>query len=377
MLDSRLFHLIKKEFIQLTRDKRLIGAVIIAPILQLLIFGYVATTDVRNIPTVVLDFDKTSVSRQFTQAFENTGYFSLDHYADDYEEEKALLDSGKVKAAINIPQDFAKTIKAGRSAEVQFVVDGANSNSASIILGYIQGITFDYSMKVLKDRFRNAGNIEEKINIIDAKVRVFHNQTLSSTNYMIPGIIALLLTIITAVLTSISIVKEKEYGTLEQLIVSPVKPYEIMVSKMAPYIILSLVDVVLVMLVAVLWFKVPVLGSMMLLFVLMFVFLVTNLGMGLYISTISANMQQTVLSVVFVMIPSMLLSGFIFPIANMPAVIQPFTYLIPLRYFLTIVRGIFLKGIGIEYLWRDALLMSLLGGVIFAMAVLKFRKKLE
>ena len=377
MLDSRLFHLIKKEFIQLTRDKRLIGAVIIAPILQLLIFGYVATTDVRNIPTVVLDLDRTSVSRQFSETFANTGYFSLDYYADNFEEEKRLLDSGKVKAAINIPQDFAKTVKAGRSAEVQFVVDGANSNSASIILGYIQGITFDYSMKTLKSRFRNVGNIEEKINIIDAKVRVFHNQTLSSTNYMIPGIIALLLTIITAVLTSISIVKEKEYGTLEQLIVSPVKPYEIMVSKMAPYIILSLVDVILVMLVAVLWFKVPVLGSMLLLFVLMLVFLVTNLGMGLYISTISANMQQTVLSVVFVMIPSMLLSGFIFPIANMPAVIQTFTYLIPLRYFLTIVRGIFLKGIGIEYLWRDALLMSLLGGVIFAMAVQKFKKKLE
>ena len=377
MLDSRLFHLIRKEFIQLTRDKRLIGAVITAPILQLIIFGYVATTDVRDIPAVVLDFDRTSVSRQFTQTFSNTGYFSLDHHADNYEEEKALLDSGKVKAAINIPQDFAKTIKAGRSAEVQFVVDGTNSNSASIILGYIQGITFEYSMKMLKDRFRNTGNIEDKINIIDAKVRVFHNQTLSSTNYMIPGIIALLLTIITAVLTSISIVKEKEYGTLEQLIVTPVKPYEIMISKMVPYIILSLIDVILVMLVAVFWFKVPVLGSMLLLFVFLFIFLITNLGMGLYISTISANMQQTVLSVVFVMIPSMLLSGFIFPIANMPAIIQPITYFIPLRYFLTIVRGIFLKGIGIEYLWKDALLLSLLGGLIFVMAVRKFRKKLE
>ncbi|MEK7375860.1 MAG: ABC transporter permease [Candidatus Margulisiibacteriota bacterium] len=377
MLDSRLFHLIKKEFIQLTRDKRLIGAVIIAPILQLIIFGYVATTDVRDIPTVVLDFNRTSASREFTETFANTGYFSINYYVSNFEEEKALLNSGKVKAAINIPQDFAKDIKAGRSAEVQFVVDGANSNSASIILGYIQGITFDYSMKVLKDRFRNIGNVEDKINIINAKVRVFHNQTLSSTNYMIPGIIAMLLTLITAVLTSISIVKEKEYGTLEQLIVTPVKPYELMVSKMAPYIILSLIDVVLVMLVAVFWFKVPILGSIPLLFALISIFLVTNLGLGLYISTISANMQQTVLSVVFIMIPSMLLSGFIFPIANMPAVIQPITYLIPMRYFLTIVRGIFLKGIGIEYLWKDALLLSLLGGLIFTMAARKFRKKLE
>ena len=377
MLDSRLFHLIKKEFIQLTRDKRLIGAVIIAPILQLIIFGYVATTDVRDIPTAVLDFDRTSVSREFTETFANTGYFSLDYYVNDYESEKILLDSGKVKAAVNIPQDFAKDIKAGRSADVQFVVDGANSNSASIILGYIQGITFDYSQKVLRQRYKNIGNIEDKINIIDAKVRVFHNQTLSSTNYMIPGIIALLLTIITAVLTSISIVKEKEYGTLEQLIVTPVKPYEIMISKMVPYIILSLIDVILVMLVAVFWFKVPILGSIPLLFALISVFLITNLGMGLYISTISANMQQTVLSVIFVMIPSMLLSGFIFPIANMPRVIRPVTYFIPLRYFLTIVRGIFLKGIGIEYLWKDALLLSMLGGLIFIMAVRKFKKKLE
>jgi len=377
MLDSRLFHLIKKEFIQVLREKRLLGIIVIAPILQLIIFGYVATTDVKNINMAVFDQSRTLYSRQFVSEFRNSGYFNVKYYVSDLKQERDLIDSGKIKVALNIPSDFSQKLKSNRKVPVQFVLDGTDANATSVSLGYINGIVFEYSMKQLEKRFGNIKNLSDRVNIIDVRTRVFYNQSLTSVNYMVPGILAVLLMVLTAVLTSIAIVKEKEYGTLEQLIVTPIKPYELMIGKMVPFIVLGLIDVLLVIFVANFWFKVPLQGSIWLLLSLCLAFLLTSLGTGLYISALSHTMQQTILSVIFVMLPSILLSGFIFPISNMPDVIQWATFIIPMRYFLTIVRGIFLKGIGIEYLWAETVALLVLGGAIFAMAVKKFKKKLE
>lgn len=376
MFDSRVFHIIRKEFIQLFRDRRILGLLIIAPIIQLIVFGYVATTDVKNIPTAVFDQDRTYVSRDFVSSFKNSGYFSIKYEVSDLKHEKMLLDSGKVWTVINIPPKFSKDIKAGRAASVQFIIDGTNSNSAGIALGYIRGVVFQDSIKILKERFSPLGDISKNINIIDARLRVFHNQELKSVNFMVPGIIALLVTILTAVLMAISIVKEKEYGTIEQLIVSPIKPYELMLGKMVPFIIFAFVDVCLVMLVGTLWFRVPILGSIPLLFALTVLYLITTLGIGLFISAISVSMRQTILSVIFIIFPFIFLSGFIFSIANMPYIFQLITFIIPLRYFLVILRGIFLKGTGIAYLWPQAVALMILGIMIFYMAVKRFRKKL-
>ncbi len=374
MFDSRLVHIIKKEFIQLMRDRRLIGLVLVAPVIQLVIFGYVASLDLRNIRTAVFDQDQSYQSRQFISAFKNSTYFSVNENVRSLKEEKYLLDKGSAMVAVNIPPDFSKDIESGRQAQVQFIIDGTNSNSAGIALSYINGIVYERQMDILSRR--GIAQIANKINTIDARVRVFHNQEMKSVNFMVPGIIAALLTILTALLTAVSIVKEKEYGTLEQLIVSPIKPFELMLGKMIPFVILGFIDVIVVMLIGVFWFKVPILGSVPLLLLLCVVYLIASLGIGLMISTVSSSMQQTVLSIVFIMLPSILLSGFIFPIANMPRIIRAVTYIIPLRYFLTIVRGIFLKGVGMEYLWKDTLALLILGGLIFYAAVKRFRKKL-
>ncbi|MCX5749874.1 MAG: ABC transporter permease [Candidatus Saganbacteria bacterium] len=376
MLDSRLVHIIRKEFIQLFRDKRLIGAVILAPIIQLLVFGYVATLDLRNINTAVFDRDQSYLSRQFISSFSNSTYFRIVSNAKSPDEEKRTIDSGRAQVAINIPPDFSKNIISGRQSRVQFILDGTNSNSAGIALAYINGIVFENVTKILNDRLKAMKRMTDRLNVIDARVRVFHNQEMKSVNYMVPGIIAVLLTILTSLLTAVSIVKEKEYGTMEQLIVSPIRPWELMAGKMAPFIILGFIDVILVIFISVLWFRVPILGNIYLLLALCAIYIIASLGIGLMISTISNTMQQTVLTLIFIILPSILLSGFIFPIANMPFIIQIFTYIIPLRYFLNIVRGIFLKGIGLQYLWKDILMLFVLGSAIFIFAVRRFRKKI-
>lgn len=373
MLDSRLVHIIRKEFIQIFRDKRLIGAVVLAPLIQLIVFGYVATLDLRNINTAVYDRDQSNLSREFVSSFQNSTYFKIVDRSKSIAEEKRMIDSGRAQVAINIPPDYSKNIVSGKQAQVQFILDGTNSNSAGIALAYINGVVFENVTKILNERLKGASGA---INVIDARVRVFHNQEMKSVNYMVPGILAVLLTILTALLTAVSIVKEKEYGTMEQLIVSPIRPWELMAGKMAPYIILGFIDVLLVIFVSVFWFRVPILGNLYLLLVLCAVYIIASLGLGLLMSTISNTMQQTVLTMIFVMLPMILLSGFIFPIANMPTIIQIFTYIIPLRYFLNIVRGIFLKGIGIQYLWIDILMLFVLGASIFYFAVRRFRKKM-
>lgn len=377
MLDHRIFHIIKKEMIQLLRDKRFLVPLFIAPIIQLFIFGYVATTEIKNIPTAVFDQDKTFLSREFISSFKTSSYFNIKQNIYNIKEGYNLLDGGAASVVINIPSGFAKKIRSGKKVNVQFLLDGSDSNSASIALGYINGIVFQNTFKIMQEKFKNYPGLSKKINLINVKTRIYHNQGLKSANFFVPAIIATLMLILTSVFTSMAIVKEKEYGTLEQIIVSPIKPYELMIGKTVPFIIVLIIILTLVLNVARFWFQVPILGSVWLLSALSVLFLLTSLGIGLFISTVSQTMQQTILSIIFIMIPSIILSGFIFPIENMPEIIQWITLIIPMRYFLVIVRSIFLKGVGIEYLWGESFALLILGAAIFYLAVKKFKKRLE
>jgi ABC-2 type transport system permease protein len=376
-MDSRLFHFIKKEFIQLMRDPRMLYVAIFAPVVQLLLLGYVASTDIRHIPTAVFDQDKSAQSRTYVESFKNSGYFDLDYYVASDKQVAELLDSGRAKAALHIPPDFGRGIVRGEPVAVQAILDGQNSSSAAIISGYLNQINFENVSQILSNRLSWLGLSQARLDRLELQTRVWYNPEMKSVNFMVPAVFALILTIISMLLTAFSIVKEKESGTMEQLVVTPLKPYELILGKLLPFSIVAFLDITLVFLVATLWFRVPMHGSAPLLFALGAIFLTAGLGLGVFISTISRNQRQAMMSALFVVIPSMILSGFIFPIANMPGIIQAATYLIPVTYFLAIVRGIFLKGIGLKYLWPQVWPMALIGVILLAVSILRFRKRIE
>jgi ABC-2 type transport system permease protein len=351
--------------------------VIIAPVIQLIIFGYAVTTDIKHIPTAVIDADRSRESRELVARFSNTGYFEVVTLLERPQDLVALMDSGRVQAGVHIPRGFARSLARGESAPLQVIVDGTDSTTAGMVLGYASGVLKKYSEEVLSERLQRLSTQWIRLSIIEERTRVWFNPELRSVNYMVPGVLCTILLVVTMVLTSMAIVREREIGTLEQIIVTPVRATELVAGKTIPFVLIGFVDIVLILLVAMLWFHVPLRGSLLLLFALALVFLLTTLGLGLFISTVSHTQQQAMMTAFFIMLPSILLSGFMFPIENMPRVIQWVTYLIPLRYFLNIVRGIFLKGVGIEVLWGDALMLLVLGLTLFAMASLRFTKRLE
>jgi ABC-2 type transport system permease protein len=365
---NRIGHIIRKEFHQLSRDRRLLVIVFMAPILQLVLLGYAANLDVRDIPTVVLDHDLSKESRTLLTRFTGSGYFVLRDYASRQVDIDRALDSGEASIAIVIPRGFGKSVRSGHEAGLQIVVDGADSNSAVIGLGYANMILRSYSI-------RPGSSTGTRI---VPEIRVWYNPEMKSRNFFVPGILALLLMVMTMLLTSLAIVKEKEVGTLEQLNVSPIRPVELMLGKLFPFTLIGLVDVILVLLVASIVFRVPIRGSIPLLFGLTALFLLTTLGLGLLISTLSKTQQQAMVTAFFFfMVPMIFLSGFIFPIENMPLPIQYLTYLLPLRYYFSIVRGLFLKGVGLAELWDEALILLGFGVVIFLASALRFRKRLD
>jgi ABC-2 type transport system permease protein len=351
--------------------------VIIAPVIQLIIFGYAVTTDIKHIPTAVIDADRSRESRELVARFSNTGYFEVVTLLERPQDLVALMDSGRVQAGVHIPRGFARSLARGESAPLQVIVDGTDSTTAGMVLGYASGVLKKYSEEVLSERLQRLSTQWIRLSIIEERTRVWFNPELRSVNYMVPGVLCTILLVVTMVLTSMAIVREREIGTLEQIIVTPVRATELVAGKTIPFVLIGFVDIVLILLVAMLWFHVPLRGSLLLLFALALVFLLTTLGLGLFISTVSHTQQQAMMTAFFIMLPSILLSGFMFPIENMPRVIQWVTYLVPLRYFLNIVRGIFLKGVGIEVLWGDALMLLVLGLTLFAMASLRFTKRLE
>jgi ABC-2 type transport system permease protein len=381
----RVAFLVWKELIELKEDPRLFGIVVLAPIIQLLLLGYAATTDVRYVPVVIADGDRSSASRDLVARFSASPNFSIVAIVTSPTELDPYLVKGTAWMALSIPPGFGERLMRREPQAVQIVADGSDASSINIALGYANNLLAGYAQELgdrlgdgVGDRLgdRPGDRLGDRHPGIEARIRVWFNPRLESRDFMLPGILALLLLAITTNLSSMGIVREREVGTLEQLNVTPLRRWELIVGKLLPYGLVGMIDVCLVLTVAVFWFQVPLRGSVTLLFALTAVYLLSTLGLGLFISTISSTQQQAMMtSMFFFLMPMIYLSGFIFPIENMPAAIQPLTYLFPLRYFLVILRSIFLKGVGLETLWPQALALTAWGVGILALAIARSSKR--
>jgi ABC-2 type transport system permease protein len=385
---ARIFSVTIKEILQMSRDKKLYPVLLIAPTLQIIILGYAATFDIHNIPTAVLDRDQTQMSRQYLRSFYHNGYFNIKYRVSDRNQIYHLLDKGKVKIGIELPLDFEKKLKKGATSPVQFIVDGTASNSATIALNYAGIISEKFSSRLIMERIDlpafNAGdflgsfrrNIGQTF-LVENRARMWYNPDLSSADFMVPGVICMILLIVTTNLTAISIVKEKEIGTMEQLLVTPIKSSELIIGKLIPFTLIGFIDVILILIIGYLVFHIPVKGSLALLLTLSIFYLLSTLGLGIFISTLVQSQDQSMIVTFSIVLTMNILSGVIFPIANMPQVIQYLTYLMPIRYFAIIVRGILLRGIGIEILWPQVIALITLGILSLALSINRLRGRMQ
>jgi ABC-2 type transport system permease protein len=369
----RVRELVRKEFIQLFREKKNRPMLIIAPILQLIIFGYVVSTDINDVTVGIIDQSKTRESRMLIDDIDANRIFRITYFAGDDDDLNNVLLRRKIDMAVKIGPDFGTRIRHGDSAAIEVLVDGSMSNISAKAVAYLSSIINTYNQTVIKEMNRR----EIKYGRIDARIRTWYNPNLESRNSFIPGVVAFLVMLTSLLFTSLAIIREKEAGTIEQLIVTPLKPYELIIGKTVPYIIIAIGQIIMVTIIAVLWFNVPLNGSILVLFLGVCLFLISTIGVGLFISTVSSTQQQAMMTTFFFILPFFMLSGLIFPIDNMPVIIQFFTYLNPLRYFLVIVRGVFLKGVGLGVLWPQFLELAFLGAVVFAGAVRLFHKRLD
>ncbi|MBW2062127.1 MAG: ABC transporter permease [Deltaproteobacteria bacterium] len=378
----RIGQIIVKEFRQALRDPRMRVLLIFPPLLQLILFGYAANLDLKNIPTAIYDEDRSSISRDITTAFSSSGYFKFTARVTNEKELTALIDRGKVKAALHFGPGLAGRVKSGRTAQVQIIVSGTDSNTAAKVQSYALQIIEDYNRTQLEKRMDKNPIMAQILpagvgGILQPRVRIWYNPDLSSVNFYVPGIIAMIIMLVTLTLTSMAVVREKEIGTMEQIMVTPIKPFEFILGKTIPFSLIGFIQVTLVTTVGVFWFGVPMRGSLLLLAVSLVIYLLSTLGIGLLISTISRTQQQALFTTFFFFFPAILLSGFIFPIANMPRIIQFVTYLDPLRYALVIIRGIFLKGVGLDVLWPQLAALLAIGLILMTLAVSRLRKTLD
>jgi ABC-2 type transport system permease protein len=368
---TRLTAVARKEVLHLRRDPRSLILAFLLPVLLTVLFGYAISWDVNDIETAVLDQDRSKASRALLDAFRSSGYFRLSTFLEDPREIRGLIDRSEARIVLVIPPDFTRDLGAGRTARIQAIVDGSDANTANIAMGYARGIVQSYSLQIAFDGARPRLPIR-------AESRVWYNEELSSRNMIVPGLVAVIMMIIAAMLTSLTIAREWERGTMEQLAATPVTRTEVVLGKMLPYIGIGLVDVVAVSAIGVLLFRVPFRGSPLLLMALSIAFLVGALGMGMLISAVTrSQVLATQIAMVVTYLPAFLLSGFMFDVKVMPALLEGLTYLIPARYFLVVTRGIFLKGVGLEVLGTPALLMVAFGLAGFVAAVSVFRKEIE
>jgi ABC-2 type transport system permease protein len=373
---ERIRTMLVKEFLQLFRDPRMRMLIFAAPMIQLLVFGYAATTDVRLVATAVFDLDNTPASRELIDRFLGSGYFRRVEQVDTEARMQDLLDHGSVRAVIRIHKGFSEDLKARRTASIQMIVDGTDSNTAGIVLNYAGQIAARYSQDILVSRWDHLLGAAPRPGQIRLQERAWFNENLESRNYYVPGVMANIIMLITLTLTGMAVIREYEIGTMEQILVTPIRPTEFILGKSLPFVLIGYVDVLLVTAVCVFWFKVPIRGSFLFLLAATALYLLPSIGLGLLVSTICKTQQQAMMSTFFLFFPAMMLSGFIFPIANMPTVIQWLTLINPLRYFLIIIRGIFLKGIGPEILWPQMAALAVLGVATLWLAVRRFHKTL-
>ena len=380
---QRLRVLVWKEFLELRLNPRLFGVVVVAPIMQLTLLGYAASTDVKDVPVVVADGDRSAASRELIDRFEASRNFSVIGSVTTVNEIEPYLETGGAWLGLVIPAGYGTAIANARPVTLQLAADGTDANSTTVALGYATALVGGYARELVESGAYAAGagegaRLQASAPAIDARIRVWFNPQLESRHFMIPGVLALVLLVVTVNLAAMAIVREKEVGTLEQLNVTPVRRWELIAGKLLPYGLIGMVDVLLVVAVAVFWFQVPLRGSFLLLFGISAIYILCTLGLGLFISTISNTQQQAMMTATFFfLMPMIYLSGFVFPIENMPGAIQWVTYLIPLRYFLVVVRGIFLKGVGMEILWPQVAALAAWGTVVLSLAVVRSSKRLN
>lgn len=373
---ERIRHMLVKEFLQLFRDPQMLRILILPPLLQILVFGYAVTTNVRNAPTAVVDLDRTASSRDLLSRFFSSGHFRLVRETADFREAGERMNRGDVGVILHIAPGFEGALRSNRTGDLQVIVDGTDSNTASIVLSYAARITAEYSGRVRLSRMERHPVPFPGPPSVSIASRAWFNENLESRFTFLPGIIAFIVMLVTVMLTSMAIVREREIGTLEQILVTPITPAEYILGKTLPFALVGFGEILIVATVGVLWFDLPFRGNLLLLFVSSGLFLSTALGIGLLISTVSRTQQQALLTMFLYFMPAVLLSGFLFPIANMPRAAQGLTYLNPLRYYLVILRGVFLKGVGVRVLWPQMAALLLLGVVTLAVATRRFRKTL-
>jgi drug efflux transport system permease protein len=375
-MGRRIWQMMKKEFIQVWRDRRLRIFLILPPIVQLIIYGYAINFDIRQVPFGVFDEDRTQASELLISRFTASEYFLLTDSINSEEELKGLIDRSQITLAVRIPKGFAAKIKANQPVPLQLILDATDSNTALIVAKYTRTILNDYAREMLQQTLRHL-NLPNKLQIpVVIEPRAWLNPNLESKNAFVPGVVAMVVMLVSLMLTALAVVRERELGTMAQILVSPLSPLEFLFGKTIPFILISLVDVALVTLMGVFWFEIPFQGSVAVLFIGTLAFLLSSVGLGLLISTTCSTQQQAVMAGTFVLTPAILLSGLIFPIANMAVIFQYITYVNPLRYFIVIVQGVFLGGRGLAALWPQMAAMAGLGVVFLGLSIIRFRGRL-
>lgn len=375
-MNTRLISIIRKEFIQIFRDVRTLAMILVIPIMQLFLLGYSATNDVRNIPLAVLDQSRSPESRALLDSYRAADYFKIAFSVESESEIEELISRGEARAAVIIPPDYAQRVSDG-NAQVAFILDGSDPTSASTALSAAQLISQAHAIDLLSKSFARAGQPMRAQQPVSVRTAVWYNPDMISAHFMIPGVIGMVLFAIAAILTATSVVRERERGTIEQLIVTPIRPWELIVGKLMPYVILGFFNTIEVLAVGHWWFGMPIRGDLGLIILLSLVFLVTGLGIGLFASTIANTQQEAMLTVWMTLLPSIFLSGFFFPLEAMPKFLQWVSYLMPLRYYLVILRALLLKGVGLDMIQFDAAAMTLFAVGIMTAAALRFRKRLD
>jgi ABC-2 type transport system permease protein len=371
----RIWHIIIKEFIQVLRDKKLRFFLIVPPLVQLLTYGYVVNFDIKHVAVAIFDESRTMESRQLIDRFSSTDWFYVKHFVNSKNEVLRLIDAGDITMALWIQWDFATRIHQGKSGKLQIIVDATDSNAALIVNRYAGSVIADYNQEQLNQRFNSkgqdwVGRLSTPLNI---EPRAWFNENLVSRYSMVPGVIAMVVLLLSLMLTALSVVREKEIGTLEQILVTPIRPIELMLGKTIPFVIISMLEVVMVTAVGIFWFEVPFRGNILVLLLGTLAFLFNSVGLGLLISTVSSTQQQAMMAGNLFLTPAILLSGLIFPIANMPVFFQYLTKLNPLMYFIIVTQGVFLKGAGLALLWPEMLSMTVLGLGMLGLAVARFK----
>jgi len=377
MINTRLAALIRKEFIQILRDPRTLALILVMPIMQLFLLGYAATNDVRNVSMAVFDQDRGAAARQLLTAFRSADYFRIDYDVDSEAELRSLIDSGKVRVGLIIPPDYSDKVQGGDSAKVAFILDGSDPTVAGTALAAAKLIGQAHATQITAERLMRQGRSSALQTPVEVLTQVWYNPDMISSYYMIPGVIAMILFALTSILTATAVVRERERGTIEQLIVTPIRPWELVVGKILPYVILAFVNMAEVLALGHFWFGVPVRGNLLLILALSGLFLLSSLGIGLLVSTIANTQQEAMLVVWMTLLPAIFLSGFFFPVEAMPKVLQWISLLLPLRYYLVIIRSLMLKDIGVTALWPNVVALAIFGLALMTAASLRVRKRLD